>query len=158
MKEESKNFVLFALLAGLILFGWPFVQNRFFPPANPPVSKVVKGKTVPLPQPGADPTADSPAALRDRALVLRDTPRVTIDTPTMSGSINLKGARIDDLILKQYKETVAKDSPPPVSRERAIASTRPAPLRPPGRVASRTCQPSAVAAWRARSISGLRAG
>ena len=112
MKEESKNFVLFAVLAGLILFGWPFVQSHFFPPANPPVSKVVDGKTVPLPQPGTNPVADSPAALRDRAVVLAQSPRVRIDTPTMSGSINLKGARIDDLILKQYKETVAKDSPP----------------------------------------------
>ena len=38
--------------------------------------------------------------------------RVAIDTPTLKGSINLKGARIDDLVLTQYKETIAKDSPP----------------------------------------------
>ena len=51
-------------------------------------------------------------ALHARRLVLAESPRVRIDTPRVSGSINLKGARIDDLVLKQYKETVAKDSPP----------------------------------------------
>ena len=31
---------------------------------------------------------------------------IQIDTPTVSGSINLKGARLDDLRLKEYHETV----------------------------------------------------
>jgi YidC/Oxa1 family membrane protein insertase len=44
--------------------------------------------------------------------VLKETPRVTIDTPRLAGSVNLRGARIDDLVLKTYKETIAKDSPP----------------------------------------------
>lgn len=112
MKQDNKNFVLFAVLAALILFGWPLIQNRFFPTANPPVTKIEDGKTKVLPKPEADPTADSPAAIRDRTAVLRESPRVQIDTPTMHGSINLRGARIDDLVLKNYKETVAKDSPP----------------------------------------------
>ena len=112
MKDDSRNFILFALLAALILFGWPMITSNFFPAANPPVTKVEDGKVQPLPQPGADPTADSPAAIRDRAVVLRESPRVRIETPTLRGSINLKGARIDDLVLTRYKETVAKDSPP----------------------------------------------
>jgi YidC/Oxa1 family membrane protein insertase len=112
VKDDSKNFVLFAVLAALILFGWPLIQNKFFPTANPPVTKIVDGKSKPLPQPQADPAADGPQAVRDRRLVLAESPRVRIDTPRVSGSINLKGARIDDLVLKQYKETVAKDSPP----------------------------------------------
>lgn len=112
MKDDSKNFVLFAVIAALILFGWPLIQNRVFPTANPPATKVVEGKSRPVANPGADPTADSPTATRDRRSVLAEAPRVRIDTPTMLGSINLKGARIDDLVLKNYKETVAKDSPP----------------------------------------------
>ncbi|PZQ60766.1 MAG: membrane protein insertase YidC [Sphingomonas taxi] len=112
MKDESKNFVLFAVIAALILFGWPLVQSRFFPTANPPATKMVDGRNKPLPNPAADPTADSPAALRDRRIVLAESPRVRIDTPALKGSINLKGARIDDLVLTRYKETVAKDSPP----------------------------------------------
>ncbi|KQT33646.1 preprotein translocase YidC [Sphingomonas sp. Leaf412] len=112
MKDDNKNFVLFAVIAALILFGWPLVQGRFFPTANPPVTKIVDGKSKPLPQPQADPAADGPAAIRDRRAVLAETPRIRIDTPRLSGSINLRGARIDDLVLKRHRETVAKDSPP----------------------------------------------
>jgi YidC/Oxa1 family membrane protein insertase len=112
VKDETKNFVLFAVIAALILFGWPLVQSRFFPTANPPATKMVDGKNKPVADPAADPTADAPAAIRSRQVVLAETPRVAIDTPALKGSINLKGARLDDLVLTRYKETVAKDSPP----------------------------------------------
>ncbi|MBJ6122001.1 membrane protein insertase YidC [Sphingomonas mollis] len=112
MRDDRQNFVLFAVIAALILFGWPLIQNRFFPTANPPATKIVDGKQVALPKPGADPTADSPAAIRDRQLVLRESPRVRIETPTLRGSINLRGPRIDDLVLVGYNETVAKNSAP----------------------------------------------
>jgi membrane protein insertase, YidC/Oxa1 family, N-terminal domain len=39
-------------------------------------------------------------------------PRVKIDTPRVTGSISLKGARIDDLSLVQFRETVDPSSPP----------------------------------------------
>ena len=39
-------------------------------------------------------------------------PRVAIGTPRLSGSIALKGARLDDLSLTQYRETVDPKSPP----------------------------------------------
>lgn len=41
---------------------------------------------------------------------LAESTRVKIDTPTLSGSINLKGARLDDLVLKQYTETIDPES------------------------------------------------
>jgi YidC/Oxa1 family membrane protein insertase len=37
--------------------------------------------------------------------------RVPIDTPRVSGNINLRGARFDDLVLKDYHETVDRSSP-----------------------------------------------
>ena len=111
MKDDRQNFVLFAVFAALILFGWPLIQNKFFP-SNPPATKIVDGKQVAVPNPAADPTADGPVATRDRRVVLAETPRVRIETPRLRGSINLKGARIDDLVLIDYKETVAKNSPP----------------------------------------------
>ena len=112
MKDDSRNFVLFAVIAALILFGWPVLQQRLFPAANPPVTKIEDGRSRPLPQPQADPTADTPAAIRDRALVIGETPRIRIDTPTLKGSVNLRGPRIDDLVLVGYKETIAKNSAP----------------------------------------------
>ncbi|WP_230770209.1 membrane protein insertase YidC [Sphingomonas sp. Leaf4] len=112
MKDDQKNFLLFAVLAALVLFGWPYVANRFFPAANPPVVKVEDGKAKAVANPSADPAADSVNAIRDRTLVLRESPRIAIETPSVRGSINLRGGRIDDLVLVRHNETIAPDSPP----------------------------------------------
>ncbi|MEO1067336.1 MAG: membrane protein insertase YidC [Pseudomonadota bacterium] len=40
-----------------------------------------------------------------------NTPRAVIDTPSLRGSINLAGGRIDDLLLKNYRETIDPESP-----------------------------------------------
>ncbi|TAM95962.1 MAG: YidC/Oxa1 family membrane protein insertase, partial [Rhizobiaceae bacterium] len=50
-------------------------------------------------------------AATTRAEDIAASKRIRIDTPSLSGSINLTGARLDDLVLKKYKETVAKNSP-----------------------------------------------
>jgi len=155
LTEDRRNFVLFAVIAALILFGWPVLQSRFFPTANPPVSKVVAGKSQPLPQPQADPTADSPAAIRDRALVLAETPRVRIETPTLRGSINLRGARIDDLTLVNYNETIARNSAP--IRLLSPAGTRDAYFAGFGWRGEGLAPPPADAVWRA-SAPVLRPG
>jgi len=47
-----------------------------------------------------------------REEALAQSPRVPIETPRLSGSIALKGGRIDDLSLNQYRETVDPKSPP----------------------------------------------
>jgi len=107
VKEDQKNFLLFAVIAAILLFAWPYAMHWFFP-QQPAATQMVNGKQVPK----ALPTADTPAALRDRAIVLAESPRVAIDTPSLKGSINLKGARLDDLVLVKYDETTAKNSPP----------------------------------------------
>jgi YidC/Oxa1 family membrane protein insertase len=114
VNENNRNIVIFALIAVVVLFGWPLVMHRFVPAttANPPVTRIEGGKTEVVAHPGADPAIASPKATQDRATVLAATPRVAIDTPTLKGSINLKGARIDDLVLSKYAETIAKNSPP----------------------------------------------
>ena len=111
MTEDRRNFVLFAVIAAVILIGWQWAQHRYFP-ANPPATQVVNGRSKPVANPAADPTADSPAAVRSRQTVLAETPRVRIDTPALAGSINLRGARIDDLVLKRHKETIAANAQP----------------------------------------------
>jgi YidC/Oxa1 family membrane protein insertase len=49
--------------------------------------------------------------LLSRADRLAASPRITIHSPTLSGSIDLKGARLDDLTLAKYRETVDPQSP-----------------------------------------------
>jgi YidC/Oxa1 family membrane protein insertase len=48
----------------------------------------------------------------DRARALAASPRVAIAAPSLKGSITLKGARIDDLWLTQFRQTVDRNSPP----------------------------------------------
>jgi YidC/Oxa1 family membrane protein insertase len=109
---HNRNLILAVLLSGLVLIGWTFVSQRWFPVANPPVTRIVNGKGVPVAPPGAGPAAPAPVAVRDRGSVLRESPRVAIDTPALKGSIALKGARIDDLVLVNHRETIAANSPP----------------------------------------------
>ncbi len=52
----------------------------------------------------------SPAfATREDAIAA--SPRIAINSPALQGSINLKGARIDDVILRNYRQTVKPKSP-----------------------------------------------
>src|SRR6476469_2005183 len=104
--NDSKNLILAVALSMLVLLGWTWAANKYFPTANPPATKIENGKQVPLPQPQAQPTAPTtPRVLQTRAAVIGATPRVQIQTPSLIGSINLKGAQIDDLLLVRERET-----------------------------------------------------
>jgi len=75
--------------------------------------------------PQAVPQASAPqtaTAAQGRDAVLASTPRVRIDTPSISGSIALRGAVIDDVVLKEFRETVD-----PASRSIVLLSPRDAP-------------------------------
>jgi YidC/Oxa1 family membrane protein insertase len=111
--NDSKNLILAVVLSALVLLGWTWAANKYFPTANPPSSKVAAGKQQPLPQPEAQPTGPAtPRKVQSIAAALASGPRVAIRTPSLSGSINLKGAQIDDLLLLNQRQTIAKDSPP----------------------------------------------
>ncbi|HEX6979853.1 MAG TPA: membrane protein insertase YidC [Alphaproteobacteria bacterium] len=62
--------------------------------------------------PAAPGSATAAAPVQDRATLIKEQPRVRIESPSVSGSILLRGARIDDLHLTRYRETVEPDSPP----------------------------------------------
>ena len=47
-----------------------------------------------------------------RAQAKAASPRIAVDTAALSGSVSLKGGRIDDLFLKKYRLTVDPKSPP----------------------------------------------
>lgn len=47
----------------------------------------------------------------NRAQALSRSPRVEINSPSLAGSINLKGAQFDDLSLKGYRVDVSRNSP-----------------------------------------------
>ncbi|PWJ84115.1 protein translocase subunit yidC [Pseudaminobacter salicylatoxidans] len=51
------------------------------------------------------------AVVESREQAVAASQRVKIETPSIAGSINLTGARIDDVLLKDYRVTVDKNSP-----------------------------------------------
>src|SRR3984885_6520489 len=66
------------------------------------------GAGTPPPLPG---TAAPAVSTASRDAVIAASARIAIATPRLHGSIGLKGGRIDDLSLEQYRETIAPDSP-----------------------------------------------
>jgi YidC/Oxa1 family membrane protein insertase len=119
--ENQRNVILAITLMALILFGWPYALEVFYPARPATVEDVANA-----PRPGLDPatpgassgavsgtvpdTASASKIIRTRKAVLADSARVTIDAPRVGGSINLTGARIDDVVLKDYREKLDKDS------------------------------------------------
>ena len=125
--DNSRNLLLAVLLSAVLLFGWDFAMRYFYPEAsNPnlteeiaapsaegvPGTTVVSGDvdgTVPAALPGVE---EAPAGPIDLNEALADPNRVVIDAPRVAGSINLVGARIDDLVLKDYRESLDEESGP----------------------------------------------
>jgi YidC/Oxa1 family membrane protein insertase len=107
--NDSKNLILAVVLSALILLGWGWASNKFFPAPNPPAAK--QGTNA-APQAAPAPGVPAPKATQSLAAALSASPRVRIDTPSLQGSLNLKGAQIDDLVLVKQRQTIQKDSPP----------------------------------------------
>jgi YidC/Oxa1 family membrane protein insertase len=110
--ENQRNMILAIVLSALVLFGWSALSERFFP--APPPAKTGSAPTAAAPATpvGNTPTPAPTVRVQDRAQVIAATPRVAIKTPKLTGSINLTGARIDDLVLSTYRQTIDKNSPP----------------------------------------------
>ncbi|HEV2573360.1 membrane protein insertase YidC [Methylocella sp. CPCC 101449] len=132
MREDQKNLLLAMALSLVVILGWNYfyakpqldatrqtntqVQNNSGaaqPPSAQPAPQQQQGAA---PVPGAStapnaPQAPAVAVTLDRNAALAASPRVKIDTPSLSGSIALRGARIDDIHLKKYHETTDPKSP-----------------------------------------------
>src|ERR1700683_494823 len=83
---------------------WPNPRRRVEPAPRPPPQPLRRRRTPPQPA--------TTAAVVDRDAAISATPRVKIETPSLTGSISLKGGRIDDLSLVKFRETVDPASPP----------------------------------------------
>jgi YidC/Oxa1 family membrane protein insertase len=117
---DQKNFLLAIVISAAILFGFQYFVAPRAPAPQPattqtsqgpaPQAPATPGVAAPTPAPG-DTAAPAAAPAASREKVLAETPRVTIDTPRLKGSIDLVAARIDDLTLVNYRETPDPDSP-----------------------------------------------
>ncbi|CAN7183657.1 membrane protein insertase YidC [Rhizobium sp. LjRoot30] len=126
--EKNRNYFIAIALSVLIVLAWQFLYM------NPRIEAQRKAEEAMQAQQAAQQsqqtqttgqTADTPAgtasgtlpgssqatATASREEALAKSARVVIDTKSLSGSINLTGARFDDLKLKGYRETVDPQSP-----------------------------------------------
>ncbi len=138
---DNKNTILAIVLSAIVLIGWQYFvgmpqmekqkqeqllkqqQQTQQAPASGAPSAPAGTPGAPAGAPPAPGTAPSPGQagtprapgqpgqVMTREAVLAAGPRIGIDTPRLKGSIALKGARIDDLALVQYRETVNPASP-----------------------------------------------
>ncbi len=118
MTQDTRNMILAVLLSVIVLLGWTFVSEKYLP-KPPPTRSAVATTSAGSPASGSATASGSvpglaaaATAIADRGIVLAASPRIAIDTPQLQGSINLKGARFDDLVLNRYKETLARDALP----------------------------------------------
>ncbi|UWQ17476.1 membrane protein insertase YidC [Jannaschia sp. M317] len=116
MDDQNKNLILATVLSAVVILVWFFL----FPPEQqaPTVAEVptadgivdpATGAITPPVAPGDAGVVPAPAEAREAALTTAA--RVEIDTPRLTGSVSLAGGRIDDLSLKDYRETLDDDSP-----------------------------------------------
>ncbi|WP_229005669.1 membrane protein insertase YidC [Roseibium aggregatum] len=127
MISENRNTILAIVLSLIVLLGWQYFvaapqlerQQAELQAQQEAAQKAATGTANPdAPQPtgsqGANtaaPAAGQQAAFANRDTALAASQRVTIDTPSLEGSLNLKGGRLDDIRLKDYHETVDRSSP-----------------------------------------------
>ena len=137
---DQKNTIIAILLSAVLLIGWQYffgipqmekqkqaaelarqqqaaqqtqqtqqTQQQAQPgtPAQTPATAPQTGSQVP----SAPASAPQVPGVSTREAIINARPKIIIDTPRLAGSIALKGARIDDLSLTQYRETVDPKSP-----------------------------------------------
>ncbi|MDW9908796.1 membrane protein insertase YidC [Sinorhizobium meliloti] len=119
MMENNRNYFVAIALSVLILIAWQFFYVSPKMEKDRIAAEQAQQAQQTQQQPGAQPAAPGqalpggaiPSAGESRDQAIGKSARVAIDTPALSGSINLTGARFDDLKLKGYRETVDPKSP-----------------------------------------------
>ncbi|GLK82928.1 membrane protein insertase YidC [Ancylobacter defluvii] len=119
MTTENRNMIVAIVLSMVVLIAWQYFSGipqmeaqrqtqqqaaQQAAESGAPAAPGAPGTTAPGP-------ATSLAKAMTREEALARTPRVAIDTPSVTGSVSLRGGRIDDLSLKGYRETVQPNSP-----------------------------------------------
>lgn len=119
---DQRNLILAIALSIAILLGFqyfyegPKVQQQQQAAQQAAQTEQPVAPGVPGAAPGVNvPGAAAPETVKNRAALIAEQmaagTRVKIDSPSLHGSVNLVGARIDDLTLADYHETTDPNSP-----------------------------------------------
>ncbi|MCB9993000.1 MAG: membrane protein insertase YidC [Hyphomicrobiaceae bacterium] len=125
MSPDQRNMVIAVLLSIAVVFGWQyFVMGPQIEKAQQQAAATAQqdqaNTDIAQPDTSANASTNNPApdaaastaTFADREAALAATAdRVQIETASITGSINLTGARLDDVSLKKYNEAVDPTSP-----------------------------------------------
>ncbi|WP_237151946.1 membrane protein insertase YidC [Oryzibacter oryziterrae] len=116
--SENRNLFLAIALSLAILLGWQYFiakpqldKARMAEQAKQEQTVAAGAAGTGAPAAGVDGAVPVAQAFVTRDAAISASARVAIDTPELSGSISLTGARIDDLSLKLFRETIDPNSP-----------------------------------------------
>jgi YidC/Oxa1 family membrane protein insertase len=109
-QDNSRNTILFVVIAAIMLIAYSYFvmgpQTERRKAAQQAAAEQTVAGPITAPQPSAAVfTTDRTVALASGGA------RVPIQTDTVTGSLSLRGARIDDLFLTDYQETIEPGSP-----------------------------------------------
>jgi len=115
---DTKNLILAIAMSLAILLGWQtFIEQPRQAEKQAELERQEQAvgrdpNTIGVPSiPSAGGIQDAVAGEpRSRDEVITDTARININTPALSGTINLVGGRFDDLVLRDYRDTIEPDS------------------------------------------------
>ena len=124
--DNNRNFILAAALSLAVVFAWQVfiigprmeaerkateIAAQQEAGTNQPVGTQANPGQTPTGLPAASSDPSSVPGSTAEQLATQSAGRVPLLTPHLKGSINLRGARIDDLALTQYHVSVDDDSP-----------------------------------------------
>lgn len=105
---DIKRIILATVLSMLVLLGFDY----FMPETKTPATLPDKASTQQVASSGGQPAgAPAASAVPEDTAADEGAARLPIDAVDVTGSVNLRGARLDDLVLRGYHETVKPDSP-----------------------------------------------
>ena len=121
MTPENRNLILAVALSMAVLFGWqilviqPELENEQAQQALIAEQQAITAKTqnangTPAIASAGDVTNLRPGVVGQDIATTDAAKRVIIDAPLVQGSFSLLGARIDDVILTSYRETLGAES------------------------------------------------
>ena len=110
-QDNSRNTIIFVVIAAIMLMAYSYFVMQPQAERRRAAQQAAAEQTSPNSALAA-PSTSAPVFTTDRTVALaRGGARVPIQTGTVTGSLSLRGARIDDLFLTKYQETIEKGSP-----------------------------------------------
>lgn len=124
--DSQRNLLIAVVLSMMVMLGWQYFyagpqlrekQERAARELQAQTEQTAKG--MPAPAASTEPTPSAqgatapatPVVAATRQEALSRSPRLAIETPSLKGSIALKGGLIDDLVLVKYHESTDPKSP-----------------------------------------------